>query len=128
MKKAILITGIIWLVLCVAGAVIELFVGIGDLMGMDVGWAKVDPNQALGAANIVLGSLLAIGAILDVVLLAKRNSENLKKGPGIALGVISVKGRFGVERHFSFRRGFCLDRRFYLLGLGCLHYVFFAHC
>ena len=90
MKKAILITGIIWLVLCVAGAVIELFVGIGDLMGMDVGWAKVDPNQALGAANIVLGSLLAIGAILDVVLLAKRNSENLKKGPGIALGVIAA--------------------------------------
>ena len=89
MKKAILITGIIWLVLCIGGAIAEIVVGIGDLTKVQSGPATIDANPSLAAANIALGVCLIIGAILDVVLLVKRNS-NMKKAPGIVLGVFAA--------------------------------------
>ncbi|MBE6126710.1 MAG: hypothetical protein E7182_01850 [Erysipelotrichaceae bacterium] len=89
MKKAILITGIIWLVLCVGGAIAELVVGFGDLVKVQSGSVTIDPNPSLAAANIALGFSLIVGAILDVILLVKRNSD-MKKAPGIVLGVFAA--------------------------------------
>ena len=89
MKKAILITGIIWLILCIGGAIGELIVGFGDLVKVQSGSATIDANPSLAAANIALGICLIVGAVLDVVLLVKRNS-NMKKAPGIVLGVFAA--------------------------------------
>ena len=91
MKKAILITGIIWLIACLGIGVTEIIIGISGFMTISSssGQAQIDPNPILGAANIIVGSLFIVGAVLDLVILIKRNSD-MKKAPGIALGVIAA--------------------------------------
>ena len=89
MKKAILITGIIWLVLTVAGAVTELVFGISFLSSLQGGDVTVDPNVPHAIGNLVFGGLLIVAAVLDVIILVKRNSD-MKKAPGIVLGVIAA--------------------------------------
>lgn len=89
MKKAILITGIIWLIFCVAGGISEIVVGVSFFSPISNGQVQVDPNPTLAVANIVVGALMFVGAVLDVILIIKRNSD-MKKGPGIALGVVAA--------------------------------------
>ena len=89
MKKAILIGGIIWMILCLAGGIFEIVFGIGDLMKITGENIELDPNIALGVANILVGVWLLAGAVFSLVDVLKRNS-NMGKGAGIALGVVSL--------------------------------------
>ncbi len=58
-------------------------------MKVQSGSATIDPNPSLAAANIALGFSLIVGAILDAILLVKRNSD-MKKAPGIVLDVFAA--------------------------------------
>ncbi len=58
-------------------------------MKVQSGSATIDPNPSLAAANIALGFSLIVGAILDAILLVKRNSD-MKKAPDIVLGVFGI--------------------------------------
>ncbi len=92
MKKAILITGIIWAVSCLLAAIFEILFAITCFTGYQdaaVPEITIDPNPLLGVANFVAAAFLLAGAILAIVLIVKRNSE-MKKVPGIVLGVIAA--------------------------------------
>lgn len=89
MKKAILIVGIIWTVLCFSGAIAEIITAIGqfvNLQGPEVTW-QADPER--GTINLILGIYLIVGGILSLVMINKRNSE-MTKGAGITLGVFGI--------------------------------------
>ena len=89
MKKAILITGIIWLVLIVAGAIAEVGFGISFLTTLQSESVTTDANIPQAIGNFVFAALLIAGAVLDIIILVKRNSD-MKKVPGIVLGVFAA--------------------------------------
>ena len=89
MKKAILITGIIWLVLIVAGAITEVIFGISFLTTLQSGSVSSDANIPQAIGNFVVAAFLIAGAVLDIIMLLKRNSD-MKKAPGIVLGVFAA--------------------------------------
>ena len=109
MKKAVLITGIVWSVLCFLAALICLIVGFAIVGSADeVAKAAVEAAQdpemtyevayaaaiILGVAPIIIGAYLLVGGVFSVVLVATRNSA-MKKGAGIALGIVAFV--FGAE-------------------------------
>ena len=89
MKKAILVTGIIWAVLCLVGAIMEIIVAIPYFTGIKGDNVQINPDVALGVGNLILAAWLIAGTVLAFVLIAKRNSA-MKKVPGILLGVFAA--------------------------------------
>lgn len=93
MKKGILISGIITAVLYGLGAIAEIIVALMAWSSQSTteGGATfdVDPNIALGAANLVVGIFLLIAAIFAIICVVKRNSQ-MSKGHGITLGVFAT--------------------------------------
>lgn len=89
MKKAILITGIIWAVLCLAGAIVEITYGIGQLTPLQSASVEWKADVALGTANICIGCDLAIAAALSLVLVFTRNSK-MSKTAGLILGIVAA--------------------------------------
>ena len=89
MKKAILITGIIWIVLALAVSIFEIVYGANLFNTVKTGDVEWEANVALGVANIIVGCWFAIAIVFAIILILKRNS-NMGKGAGIALGVIAA--------------------------------------
>ena len=89
MKKAILVTGIIWAILCGLAAVGEILVAVSCFTPMDSGVISMDPNPLLGVANLIAAGVLLVATVLAIVLVAKRES-NMKQVPGIVLGVVAA--------------------------------------
>lgn len=103
MKKAILISGIIWGVVCIILALIFIPIGaaatrpevIQELIN-----GGMTPEKANAAAQatqylmITAGIWLLVAAVFSFVLLGVRN-RNFGKGAGIALGIIGIV--FGAE-------------------------------
>ena len=89
MKKAILIVGIIWIVLSLVIAVVEITYGIGQITNLSSNSVDWKPDYARGTANIIIGAIYVVAAVLSFVTILKRNS-NMSKKAGIALGVVSI--------------------------------------
>jgi len=89
MKKAILIVGIIWAILCLALGIFEIIYGISDFTNSTIMGGSADPDPIRGAANLVLGIWLLVGACLSCITVLKRNSDMSKKN-GIVLGVFCI--------------------------------------
>ena len=89
MKKAILISGIVWMVLCLAGGLFEILYGIGQLTPLKSGSVDWQPDYVLGTANICIGCYLVVGIALTVLLILKRNSE-MNKTKGLVLGIVAA--------------------------------------
>lgn len=99
MKKAILITGIIWGILCVIGALIMLPLGaaattpefVQELMKAGQVTEAEAKAVALVTAEILfsIGAWLLVGGVFSFVLAGIRN-KGFSKGAGIALGIIGI--------------------------------------
>ena len=94
MKKAILIVGIIWAILCLVLGVFQIVYGIFDFTNKTITGGSADPDPVRGAANLIVGIWLLVGACLSCLTAIKRNS-NMSKKQGITLGVFSII--FGAE-------------------------------
>ena len=105
MKKAILITGIIWTILCFLGMILFAVFGSiymlalqaanSDLIAQVAQQNKVSVEEARQVITVIAGVFIVaavemlLGFIFSIVLMAKRNSE-MSKGAGIALGVVGA--------------------------------------
>ena len=94
MKKAILIVGIIWAVLCLVLGIFEIVYAIFDFSGANIGGTTLEPDPIRGTANLILGIWLLVGACLSCLTVLKRNSDMSRKN-GIVLGVFCII--FGAE-------------------------------
>ena len=99
MKKAILITGIIWGILCIIGALIMLPLGavattpefVQELVKTGQVTEAEAKAVALATAGVLfgIGGWLLVGGIFSFVLAGIRN-KGFSKGAGIALGIIGI--------------------------------------
>ena len=94
MKKAILIVGIIWAILCLLLGIFEIVYAIFDFSGGTIGGTTLEPDAIRGTANLILGIWLLVGACLSCITVIKRNS-NMSRKHGITLGVFAII--FGAE-------------------------------
>ena len=103
MKKAINITGILWTLALIGGMFACIGLGAFCFMALESAKdlaeiaksAQITLEEAknvvpmLGGMLICAGVLYLVGAVLCIVMTAKRNS-NMSKGAGIALGVFGI--------------------------------------
>ena len=102
MKKAILISGIFWAVVCGITALILFLVGavanspevIQEVVNQSQGTVTMEQAQAAAAAAQALmigwAVYFLLGLVFAIVLIALRNNQRLSKGAGIALGIVGV--------------------------------------
>ena len=94
MKKAILIVGIIWAILCLILGIFQIVYGVFDFTDRTITGGSADPDPIRGTANLIVGIWLLIGACLSCLTVFKRES-NMSKKQGITLGVFCII--FGAE-------------------------------
>ena len=99
MKKAILISGIIWGISCVLAAIVCFaFAGVAAMPEFLAEFKKANPSiseadakatvEALTIVLAVSGSYSVIAAVLSFVLAGTRNSKS--RGLGLGLGISSI--------------------------------------
>lgn len=105
MKKGILVSGIIWAILCIIGALVCGILGAvyafalqaanSDIIAQAAQQSNVTIEEAKAIISVastlmfVAACEMVAGFVFSIILMAKRNSA-MSKGPGIALGVVGA--------------------------------------
>ena len=102
MKKAVLITGVIWAVLTFLCALVFMILGLVFISAapevaqtLVIEGEELTPEQILALVYGIAGVFVffavyfIIGGVFSIVLVVNRANEKIKKGAGIALGIVA---------------------------------------